>query len=901
MNEELLKKIFTYNIYWLNDEKKFGDVIIGKIEKYTDKIANKILSGADLRELRRFKNIPSYARGSLIDNSNSLALKESLRSSFFKVDIMEQFLKLNKHCVVNDFERYLQCNDSRLSRPLITLITTKENADKLKYLDKQDLRFEYLSIDYKNIKYAQEEEKRDEKPNFYKYRTMSGAFCNFLQKSTKDNNGDSFFYIPTELGKIRITDKERIKSRGNFTKDKTIYEKQSKLYLQELETLRKLKVKQSTGTYGPDVKQEIKDIEERLEKAKENLEDKASKLNQLTVKNEYILESDYEYRKILERFKVRAETKLNVKIDLDEWSFCIVFSPLWCDSQNVPNKQKGGLDLLAYLVTSASDTKKAFNKQEVSATIDISILYFLTFIFQQKKVSQIDDFRKIGELNDYNIVLRGFREFENGGHWVKKIVKEKGIFKEKTEGPYSMQDAEIRKKIIDNTISLENLDVAEVFSFKDLVCNDNLLELDKNPNIQKYVKPKNRYTPPEGSQLFCLVKGYLDVVYFEKQKLTERFRKFSDHAINSGMTYMATLDYLIYYHPDKKSSIRKAGELRKILREREKYTPDNFLWLVDSIMGREIKRGEEPSVKPFKMLSEFEKGGHIEYKGLESLYQMIKEYECSEDRLGISYENFRGALGDEYETTYRNKDFDIKKELNVGIVQDMMDEKVKKFQIIKNYDRTWEIRMHRFRKKLKDIKLISVKDIEDCKGYLEIKFKDLKDKSWEVSKLNLISDDSFFNNEVVLICLTLFLCKAFGLRTVILDNRLKTSECANNIMFHYYHIYYIGMGNFETFQEIGFMVENYGEYEEVIDSVKEMKITDFVEKNKLSVKVDKQVRDLTLQRFCNDFIKAKSCFSKNNLILINQISAYVHALVSIEIFIDLEEVSFNHLSQYIMQ
>ena len=87
----------------------------------------------------------------------------------------------------------------------------------------------------------------------------------------------------------------------------------------------------------------------------------------------------------------------------------------------------------------------------------------------------------------------------------------------------------------------------------------------------------------------------------------------------------------------------------------------------------------------------------------------------------------------------------------------------------------------------------------------------------------------------------------------------------------------------------------------MIDSIKEMKIIDFVEKNKLTVKVDKQVRDLTLHRFCNDFIKTKSCFSKNNLILINQISAYVHALVTIEIFIDLDEVSFNHLSQYIMQ
>ena len=38
-------------------------------------------------------------------------------------------------------------------------------------------------------------------------------------------------------------------------------------------------------------------------------------------------------------------------------------------------------------------------------------------------------------------------------------------------------------------------------------------------------------------------------------------------------------------------------------------------------------------------------------------------------------------------------------------------------------------------------------------------------------KLNLISNDQFFNNETVLICLTLFVSKAFGVKTVILDNR----------------------------------------------------------------------------------------------------------------------------------
>ena len=91
-------------------------------------------------------------------------------------------------------------------------------------------------------------------------------------------------------------------------------------------------------------------------------------------------------------------------------------------------------------------------------------------------------------------------------------------------------------------------------------------------------------------------------------------------------------------------------------------------------------------------------------------------------------------------------------------------------------------------------------DNKYCVGYLEVKFKDRKDKSWDIDKLNLISNDQFFNNETVLICLTLFVSKAFGVKTVILDNRLRSTDCEPNIMFHYYHIYYLAIGNFKFFR-----------------------------------------------------------------------------------------------------
>jgi uncharacterized protein YqgV (UPF0045/DUF77 family) len=900
MNEDVLKKIFTYNIYWLRDEKTVGDVVIQKLEDYSEDFAKKILGGKSYRDFIGRKSVPSYIRGSLIDNSASISLKDSLRPKIFYPDIINKFLDVSKFCVVNDFKRYMQCNDQRLSRPLITFITTKENADKLKYLDKQPIKYEYLSLDYKDIRFAGKENKRTIKPELYKHRTMSDRFNNFLLKSIESNDDkEFFFYIATELGRIRITDKDRIKVRSNFNKEKEKTD-ENKEHIKNAE--KALEEEELDLRLNPDdqtIKDNIDELKEQLKKLRETFYDGTRKLRQLSVVDEYRLESDYYYKKLLERFQLRAENKLKVKLNLNEWSFCIVFSPLWCDVGHIPRREKSGMDLLRYLVSDSSDIKKSFNDKENSSTIDFSLLNYLDFVFKQKKVNQAEIFDKIGELKDFNIVSRAFRDFPNGGYWVKKIVKEKGIFKEKTEGPYSMQEAETKVKILENIISLDGVKTAKMFSFKDLVCNNNLLDLEGNDSIDKYVKVKNRYSPPNGARLFCLVKGFLEVVFFEKQSLTERFRKFSNYAINAGMNYVSIFDYLIYYNPDSNSSVRRVGELKQLLRNRDNYIEDEFLWMVDAVEGRTFKRGKEPELKPFKILSNYENEGKMEYLGLVQLYEAIENYECSNERLDLSFTNFKEAIGEDYVFNYKNPEFDIKSEINLGIVQNEKDDKIKKFKIIKNYDGSWEICMHRFRKKLKDIKLISVKNIKDCKGYLELKFKNLKDKTWEVSKLNLISNDQFFNNEFVLICLTLFVSKCFGVRTIILDNSLKSSECANNILFHYYYIYYIGTGSFKAFEELGFMIENYAELKNVVDNIKTLTIDTFVKDNNLKVKVPPKSKGFKLEDFCKSFITTEECFTNNNLIIINQISAYVNSKVNINIFIDLDEISFDHLIEYI--
>ena len=891
MDDDMINRIFKYNIYWLSDEKSVRDYIVQKADSLGKELENIFLSGKDIRDLRGRNKIPNYIKGSLIDNSDSLELKEALRSKLFTVDITKIFVELNKYCVIDSIYRYKQCDSYSLSRPLITLITTKENSKKLVYLKSQSLKFEYISIDYEKVKYAPSESKRKSKPSILQYRTMSNSFNNYLSRSKneKDPDGDFFYYIPTELRRKKISGniKDYRGSLGNLTQQK----RRKRELIQEMKLLEKDIRK---AGLLEDYREKYK-LEGELQSKNNELEN----MRQLVVKKEFRLESDYEYKKMLERFKLRVDNKLKTSLNLDEWSYCVIFSPQWCDTEHYPKTEKGGIDMLYYLneVFKGIDS---FNIKEKADSIDYSLLYFVKSCFEGPKLPAPSLYRKIDELTNFDVVMRGFQEFPNGGYWIKKIEKEKRTYKEKTEGPYSLKDADTRVAILKNITYLEDVDVARYYTFEELVCNDDLTEVEPSDEIGRYVSPKDRYYPPAGASLFCLVKGSTEIVLISRKGLTTRFRKFSDYAINSGMRFITTIYFLIFYNPDSYSSSRKASELRSLIRIRDNYNDDEFLWLMDEITGRIEKRGKEPDVKPFAILSEYQAKGKMIYDGFKELFSLIEGTPCKENRRGNSFDNFKEAFGDRYLTRYRNREFQIRRELRFSVLQDEEDDKPKKFRITKNYDGTYEVGMHRIRRNFKDIHLSSVKDInEKCIGYLDTKFKDVKDKSWEVGKLNIISRDDNFNNEIVLMCLNLFIAKAFGVLKVFLDNRLRNSECQSDIMYHYYHIHYVGLGDFQAFEEIGFMIQNFEEYRKMIDDIKGKTILEFVAGNALDVKVGDEVKDETLENFCKDFVETEDCFTRENLILINQISAHIQNRIQLNIVIDLEEVSFDHLLKYI--
>ena len=177
MDKESIEKVYKYNIFWLLDERSLGDQVTEKIEGAVSRIAKPFVDAVELKRLR--EKIPNYARGSLIDNLSSLELKKNIQFNLFGSNLLPELINMSKMCVVKDFFRYGGCDDIKLSRPLISFFTTRNNGLKLQYLKNQSVKFEYLSIDYEKVSSSNEKtSKIVEKNKYYfsDFRTISEGF-----------------------------------------------------------------------------------------------------------------------------------------------------------------------------------------------------------------------------------------------------------------------------------------------------------------------------------------------------------------------------------------------------------------------------------------------------------------------------------------------------------------------------------------------------------------------------------------------------------------------------------------------------------------------------------------------------------------------------------------------------
>ena len=879
MDEKDINEIFEYNKFWLTGQKRITQSIYEKLEDEFFKADMEYKTIEQLKKRKKQKEkVPNYLKGSLISLDKSIALKESLQFQFFGYNILSDVLKLADYCVPTDFYRYQKCNDEKIYRSLLSFITTKDNADKLVYLNKQPISYEYLAIDYTTVEYTKRTEignVRDRRPEENRYKVKSKNFN-------------------TMLGYNESTDKYQIPTYIDFTN----YVRKRKNNISELQeeinTLKKNPTKSNM--------EKVAQLNKKIGLSR------STTLNGL-VKNAYTLESDNYYREMLENFKKQVKKKTGISIPLSQWSVCIVFTSQWCDSSYEPDAEAiEGINIVQGIVRTEKTEKEfinkysklLFNRSIQTNSIDPNLIYFVMETLKQKKVDKPELPLEPELLDSYELIYRTFQKFPDGGHWIKKLEKDGKKYVQKVIGPYSLQDARRQAKVENNILPLEKGKSAISLSFDELVCNDDITKSERELNSIDYLKIKDIYKLPPGIQLFCLVNRTKEIAYFEKKYLDTRFRDFSQYAFDHGMKFLATLQYLIYYNPDSKSSIRKASEMKYLLVHRQEYSDSEFIYLEDSIMGRKTKRGKKPKLIPFQISEELIGKDKIDYDILKGFYDKISNMECGPDRLNLSFENFQSTFGKNFTQVYRNEDFEIKTEINMEIVTDPSDIKGKKVKLIKNYDTSYELTMKRRRRKLMDIDLISVSDIRDCTGYLNVNFTNKKDKSWDISKLELFSEDVRFNNETVLIVFMMYLAKCFGVRLLMLDNRPTKSDCDNSVFYHYYHIYYLAYQSFKKFEELGFVVNNEEGYMNFVNSIKDISLADFLVKNQIEMKIDTDYSNTQLSVFCKNFLESKKCSRKDDLLMIKKISEFVENKIKLEIFNDLNERDFFSMEQYIM-
>ena len=121
---------------------------------------------------------------------------------------------------------------------------------------------------------------------------------------------------------------------------------------------------------------------------------------------------------------------------------------------------------------------------------EFNMLNFIENSLQGEPVKEPVPYFKTGNLDNFDIIMETFKKFQNGGYWVKKIRKDGRTFYEETEGPYEKGEAMTRAKILNNSLTLENVKTAEVYTFFQLVCDDSDDEKEYKNNIGSYVKPE---------------------------------------------------------------------------------------------------------------------------------------------------------------------------------------------------------------------------------------------------------------------------------------------------------------------------------------------------------------------------------------------------------------------------
>jgi len=193
-------------------------------------------------------------------------------------------------------------------------------------------------------------------------------------------------------------------------------------------------------------------------------------------------------------------------------------------------------------------------------------------------------------LATFEDVIDAFKQFPDGGFWVKKIIQRMGVFRESVIGPYNKTDADQLAKKWRKIFKFEGKEVANVLQFKDLICSSSPKELGENT-----------WKPPKGSGLLCVLYNYYPMIIYDPVDVEENpdYLKFYRYVRPEGIRSIRIRDKMIIYNQNSVDSQRRKYAMCRLLDYyTDSYDNERMEWLIRKITGRNVDDLEKPTIVP---------------------------------------------------------------------------------------------------------------------------------------------------------------------------------------------------------------------------------------------------------------------------------------------------------------
>ena len=121
----------------------------------------------------------------------------------------------------------------------------------------------------------------------------------------------------------------------------------------------------------------------------------------------------------------------------------------------------------------------------------------------------------------------------------------------------------------------------------------------------------------------------------------------------------------------------------------------------------------------------------------------------------------------------------------------------------------------------------------------------------------------------------------------------------NDVLINHYTLHLLAYGNFEKFEDLGFMINDKSEVEDVIKVVKDETLSNFLTRNRTNSQISPDISNFTVSELAKAFLESEKCLDPKILPAIGLVSSILTSQLNLEIFNDLEERDFDFFEKFI--